>query len=51
MAGGDYMSKKEERARIAKVIASENFEEECEKEGFTVCYSAEEGKSKKKANV
>jgi len=45
------MSKKEERAKIAKVIASENFEKSCEELGFTVCYGAEESKSKKKANI
>lgn len=45
------MDKKDEREKIAEVIASENFEEECEKLGFTVCHTAEENSSKKKANI
>lgn len=45
------MDKKEEREKIAKIIGSEDFEEECEKAGFTVCHSAEESKSKKKAVI
>ena len=45
------MPKKEERARIIKAMASENFEDACEEEGFNVCCNAEDGKSKKKANV
>ena len=49
------MSKKNERARIAESvkqgITHDEFEELCEADGFTVCCDAEEGKSKKKANV
>ncbi len=45
------MDKKEERERIAKIVGSENFEEECEKAGFTVCHTSEEGKGKKQAVV
>ena len=45
------MPKKEERARIAEAVKSEDFEKECENDGFTVCYGAEESKSKKKAIV
>jgi hypothetical protein len=45
------MSKKDERARIVEAVKSEDFEKECEKDGFTVCYVAEESKSKKKANI
>ncbi len=45
------MDKKEEREKIAKVIESDNFITECEKQGFTVCSSSEEGTGKKKANI
>ena len=45
------MTKKEEREKIVEAIASEDFEEECEKLGFTICHSAEEGSGKKKANI
>ena len=45
------MTKKEERARIAEAVKSPDFEQACVNDGFTICNSAEEGKSKKKANV
>lgn len=49
------MSKKEERARIAESVKEcktyDEFQEACEKDGFTICCDVEEGKSKKKANV
>jgi hypothetical protein len=45
------MSKKDEVKRLVKAVESDNFEEECENQGFTICQSAEESKSKKKCNI
>ena len=45
------MSKKEERAKLAKAVESDDFKKCCEDMGFSVCSTAEEGKSKKKANI
>jgi len=45
------MSKKDERAKIVEAMKSDNFEEECKNQGFTICNSAEEVKGKKKANL
>lgn len=45
------MSKKDERARIAEAVKSDNFEQACKDDGFNICANAEENKSKKKANI
>jgi len=45
------MSKKEERARIAEAITSNDPIKACEESGFTVCSTSEESVSKKKATV
>lgn len=45
------MTKTDERKRIAEAVKAPNFEKACEEQGFTVCYSAEEAKTKKKANI
>lgn len=45
------MTKEDERKRIAVAVKSPDFEKMCENLGFSVCNTAEEAKTKKKANI
>lgn len=45
------MTKEEERKKIVEAIKSSDFEKSCEDAGFSVCSTAEESKTKKRANV
>ena len=45
------MSKEKEIEKLNKAMITENFEASCEEQGFTINHSAEENKSKKKANL
>ena len=45
------MTKENERKKIVEAMKSDDFEKSCEEQGFTVCYTSEEAKGKKKANI